>query len=570
MSLLPDAGVGEERGPLGQAGGGTVILSVNRPSTMSMESYRLENTQSGRSSWSLAGRMRMALLLLFIPVLLLGALYYLHVTRLLQSELSRQLTDENRKFSVIYVEPYLEELERQFQLLYQSIDYRDFLDPKAGQLAEYYRDWQGFFNLRGDLKYIYVGTEQKRIFITPEWVPDDQFDPRGRPWYLRAVAAPDRIVWTDPYYDYISGDLVMAMARALPDEDGKVRAVFAIDTVLNRLSEVLQGHSNRLDSRQMIVNTAGQLVAYPDTRRLLQTMDHPDWLTRMTQAEGQFVDNRSQLFVSYVRLPREGWILVSMLPTSQIEQASQSVLFNVLVVVALASLLYLIVALVWSRYFRRMTDEISSVIRAARSEAGDIPAEQMRELTHVYAELAAVGQDYQEARQQANLDKLTGLYNRRYFDEQLDNLLESGQVFFLGMMDLDNFKQVNDTFGHQTGDVVLKRVAQTGMALFNQHGWFCRYGGEELVLILLVEEERLARGMMEDMRLEVSLLHWREAGLSVTLSGGLARVQGGTVQDCLERVDALVYTSKRRGKNCISAAWDADPVVQDAAREALP
>ncbi|MHA7003024.1 sensor domain-containing diguanylate cyclase [Aeromonas schubertii] len=530
----------------------------------------MEDTQTGRGSWSLVSRMRLALLLLFIPVLLLGALYYLHVTRLMQNELSRQLTDENRKFSAIYVEPYLEELERQFLLLYQHIDYRDFLDPRAGQLAEYYQDWQSFFNLRGDLKYVYVGTEQKRIFITPEWVPDDKFDPRLRPWYLKAVAAPDRIVWTDPYYDYISGELVMAMARALPDKSGRVRAVFAVDTVLNRLSQVLQGHSSRLDSRQMIVNPAGQLVAYPDTRLLLQPMAHPDWLGRMTQAEGQFVDNRAQLFVSYMRLSREGWTLVSVLPTAQIEQTRRSALLNVLGVVALASLFYLIVALAWSRYFRRMTDEISSVIRAARSEASDVPLEQMRELTHVYAELVAVGQDYQEARQQANLDKLTGLYNRRYFDEQLESLLESGQIFFLGMMDLDNFKQVNDTYGHQTGDVVLKRVAQTGLALFNLHGWFCRYGGEELVLILLVEEERLARGMMEDMRLEVSLLHWREAGLSVTLSGGLARVQGGSAQECLARVDAMVYASKRRGKNCISVDWEADPADQESEREALP
>ena len=104
------------------------------------------------------------------------------------------------------------------------------------------------------------------------------------------------------------------------------------------------------------------------------------------------------------------------------------------------------------------------MIRASRMQPDDVP-QGMRELRHVYAELAEVSKDYHEARQQANLDKLTGLYNRRFFDERVNRLLFEHQPFCLAMVDLDDFKRVNDTFGHQTGDVVLKRVSKLGMRL---------------------------------------------------------------------------------------------------------
>lgn len=502
------------------------------------------------SAWSLARRMRLALLLLFVPVLLLGSIYYLHLSSELEKELKQDLMDQNRRIRTVYVTPYLDNLQRQFNLLYERLDYRDFLAADPQIIQRYQVDWQFFFSLRSDLKYIYVGTEQRRMFITPAWVPDEQFDPRYRPWYRLAQAHPDQTVWVPPYYDYLNHDLVMGMSRALLDEHKRVRGVFAIDFALNRLSRVMEVPGTHMRSMQMIVNRNGQLVAHPDDARLLKIMEYPNWLPRLLGQEGQFVDQQAQYYVSYLTLPLQDWILISVLPTAELDSIKHTALLNVFYMVALSSLLYLLMALIWSRYFRRMLAELSGVIRSASGDKEAPPRTAMRELSHVYAELNAVGQGYELARQQANLDRLTGLYNRHFFDEQLQALLESRHPFYLGMIDLDHFKLINDTYGHQTGDTVLRRVATTGMALFSQHGWFCRYGGEELVVMLLVDNEQLALAMMEDLRQEVALLHWRESGLQVTLSGGLVRVQGGGLE-CLQRVDALVYAAKRQGRNQI-------------------
>ncbi|MFM5687573.1 diguanylate cyclase, partial [Aeromonas caviae] len=108
-------------------------------------------------------------------------------------------------------------------------------------------------------------------------------------------------------------------------------------------------------------------------------------------------------------------------------------------------------------------------------------------LIGISSDITELHQLKEQLHQQSVRDGLTGLYNRRFFDECLQKQLNGGTPFGLVMFDLDDFKQVNDTHGHQAGDVVLKRVSKLGMHLFDQWGWFCRYGGEELVLVFRLE-----------------------------------------------------------------------------------
>lgn len=121
------------------------------------------------------------------------------------------------------------------------------------------------------------------------------------------------------------------------------------------------------------------------------------------------------------------------------------------------------------------------------------------------------------------------------------------------MFDLDDFKRVNDTHGHQAGDVVLKRVSKLGMNLFHEWGWFCRYGGEELVLIFRYgEEQPMLPSLLEAFRLGVEQLEWREPDLTITISGGVAFSRSGlSAKELVELADKGVYQAKREGKNRI-------------------
>nr|WP_244463514.1 sensor domain-containing diguanylate cyclase [Aeromonas australiensis] len=500
--------------------------------------------------------MRLGLVLLFIPVLLLGSVYYLHMERTLRHEQQQNLIARNTQFFHTLLEPYLENLERQFTLIYQQVNYQDFNGPTIRNGEYYLQAWRAYHKVMS-LDYVYVGTEQRQMLIHPSWQADEQFDPRNRPWYLLAASHPGQIVWTDPYYDYTLGTLTMALARVIEDPDGKRVGVLSLDTQLTPLASWLNNKHDETHplgaGYQILLNHDGLVLAHSDRERVFKPLAHPDWLARMQQPQGFFLDDASGLMVSYYRIPEQRWILLSVEPTASMQQVIDSVSINVQLMIAVACTLYLLLALLWSRYFRRMLGEITQLIRASRSGGIAYNGSRMLELAKVYEEMDAASQDFAQIRQQAHQDKLTGLYNRRFFDECLQQQLNSGAPFGVAMFDLDNFKQVNDTFGHQTGDVVLRRVSKLGMNLFHEWGWFCRYGGEELVLIFRLEMPmHEMASLLETFRLAVEKLEWREPGLTVTISGGVAFSYSGlSAKALVELADSGVYQAKREGKNRI-------------------
>ncbi|WP_421230863.1 sensor domain-containing diguanylate cyclase [Aeromonas sp. 603079] len=509
-----------------------------------------------KHTWSLITRMRLGLLLLFIPVVLLGSIYYLHMERTLRLEQQQNLIARNTQYLHTLLEPYLETLKRQFTLIYQQVNYQDFSGPAISNGERYLQQWQAYHEVM-ELDYVYVGTEHRQMLIHPTWQADEKFDPRTRPWYLLAASHPNRIVWTDPYYDYTLGTLTMALARVIQDPDGKRVGVLSLDTQLTPLANWLNNRheqSHHLGKGyQILINHDGLVLAHPDREQVFKPLTHPEWLAHMQQPQGFFLDNASGMMVSYYRVPEQRWFLLSVEPTASMQQVIDSVSINVQLMIAVACFFYLLLALLWARYFRRMLGEITLLIRTSRSGGTAYHGSRMLELAKVYEEMDAASQDFAQIRQQANQDKLTGLYNRRFFDECLQRQLSSGAPFLVVMFDLDNFKQVNDTFGHQTGDIVLKRVSKLGMKMFDQWGWLCRYGGEELVLILRLEMQMSeATSLLESFRLAVTQLEWREPELTITLSGGVALSHSGlSTKELIELADSGVYQAKREGKNRI-------------------
>lgn len=511
---------------------------------------------TSKNIWSLNTRMQVGILLLLIPLLLLGSIYYLHMTRTLRQELENSVTARNTQLFHTLLAPYLENLERQFTLIYQQVNYQDFNDQEIRNGEHYLQQWQAYHKVMG-LDYIYVGTEQRQLLVHPSWQADDKFDPRTRPWYQLAASNPGKMVWTEPYYDYNLGTLTMALAQVIEDPQGKRVGVLSLDTRLTPLANWLNNPHDRMkypeQSYQILLNHDGLVLAHPDHEQVFKSLAQSDWLARMKEPKGYFLDDASGMMVAYHHIPQQRWILLSVTATAGFNQVIDKVSLNVLGIIALASLLYLLLALRWSRYFTHMLQEISGLIKASFNGDQRTPKRRMSELSAIYAEMEAASKEVADVRLQANQDKLTGLFNRRFFDECLQQQLNSGAPFGVVMFDLDDFKRVNDTHGHQAGDVVLKRVSKIGMHLFHEWGWFCRYGGEELVLIFRYGEEQLVLpSLLEAFRLGVAGLEWREPGLTVTVSGGVAFNRNGmSAKELLAQADKEVYRAKREGKNRI-------------------
>jgi diguanylate cyclase (GGDEF)-like protein len=165
-------------------------------------------------------------------------------------------------------------------------------------------------------------------------------------------------------------------------------------------------------------------------------------------------------------------------------------------------------------------------------------------------------------------DPLTKVYNRGYFSEAIERELafhlRHGQPLSLIMFDIDHFKRVNDTFGHQAGDYVLKSVSRSVSDIIRKEDVFARYGGEEFALILRNTDVNQAALLAERIRRAIEKLEIVHNGRRIpcTVSLGIAHTapdkHGGapiqTSQALIEHADERLYRAKNNGRNRTEAA----------------
>jgi diguanylate cyclase (GGDEF)-like protein len=166
-------------------------------------------------------------------------------------------------------------------------------------------------------------------------------------------------------------------------------------------------------------------------------------------------------------------------------------------------------------------------------------------------------------RHQVVHDSLTGLFNRRYLEETLEREIcrgrRKGASLGLIMLDLDNFKHFNDTFGHEAGDNLLRTLGKFLGERVRREDVACRYGGEEFVLILAEVSQEIVCQRAEEIRREfpkVPVLHRGQVLESVTASVGVAMFpeHGVTGRDVLRAADDAMYRAKAQGRNRVLVA----------------
>jgi len=168
---------------------------------------------------------------------------------------------------------------------------------------------------------------------------------------------------------------------------------------------------------------------------------------------------------------------------------------------------------------------------------------------------------YKRIEELAELDELTGSFNRRcimrMLDEEIARSARSASSCSIALIDLDHFKRVNDSYGHPTGDEVLRTFAITMFANIRSVDRFGRYGGEEFLLVLPDMPNEGAGRAMDRLRAIVADLDWSafSPGMKVTLSAGVATLKPGETTDSfLARADSALYTAKAQGRNRIARA----------------
>ena len=157
-----------------------------------------------------------------------------------------------------------------------------------------------------------------------------------------------------------------------------------------------------------------------------------------------------------------------------------------------------------------------------------------------------------ELKQHVNTDPLTGLYNRRGMKLFLNELEATNTPFSVLTLDIDHFKAVNDNYGHDQGDHVLKKLASHMKSNFRQHDVCCRVGGEEFIVFVVHEDPKIAYIAAERLRKTVAQSYIDPIG-TITVSIGIASwpQDSENIQDVIKLADQKLSQAKNDGRNCI-------------------
>jgi diguanylate cyclase (GGDEF)-like protein len=221
---------------------------------------------------------------------------------------------------------------------------------------------------------------------------------------------------------------------------------------------------------------------------------------------------------------------------------------SVMLRLALALIAGICVVLVWRGRIQHLLKQKRQLESAVKKRTED--------LEHEKAELLRT---QEKMRQYAERDDLTGLWNHRIIMERLRQEVDRSErdrtPLTVILVDLDHFKNVNDTYGHPAGDLVLKEISSIIQRAVRNYDWVGRYGGEELMIILPGSSFVGARLRAEQLRMAVQAARIvdGELALQITASFGVASGIPGDYEAIIQAADAALYKAKNSGRNCVMA-----------------
>lgn len=154
-----------------------------------------------------------------------------------------------------------------------------------------------------------------------------------------------------------------------------------------------------------------------------------------------------------------------------------------------------------------------------------------------------------ELKRLLDMDYLTKSYSKKHIYEYLKKLKDKSEKFSIIMFDLDDFKFINDNYGHNFGDEVLIKVVEAIKVVIEDKGIIGRFGGEEFIIILENSDSELCNMIFKIRQAIKNIKFAQREDVSITISGGAKEYKGENIECLISKVDELLYVAKNRGKN---------------------
>ncbi|WP_130804384.1 sensor domain-containing diguanylate cyclase [Acinetobacter ihumii] len=373
-----------------------------------------------------------------------------------------------------------------------------------------------------------------------------------------------KTVVTPPYYS-VKNNLIVFLSQPVFDQNrrylGFIGAAIYLksDNILNELLTIKYRYKN---SYMYVIDSNQRIIFHPDQQLIGKEVKNNTGLaTILTEKNGkirlinsQGIDN----LAGFAHIPTTDWIVVSQQPTRDLLAQASSIIVKI---IAGMLLFYVFIFFIVWRISFLISNPLAQLAKMA-SHLNSVETDQkIKQIEPWYYEvlkfklsLLLSSQQFKEKISELNFyvntDPLTGFYNRRGMRLFLDEFQKSGTPFAVISIDIDHFKRINDIYGHETGDLVLKNIATTIERNSRDIDACCRIGGEEFIVLSPNSDLNNAYHLAERIRQTIANTKIEDIG-TITVSIGIAHwpISDNEISRVFKLADDKLYVAKAEGRN---------------------
>ncbi len=381
---------------------------------------------------------------------------------------------------------------------------------------------------------------------------------------------------SEPYMSKTTNKLIVMVSQPLFDEKGEYEGFIGGSIRLHETSifQTILGNApfHEDGSYAYVAGSSGILLYHPDKTRIGEDISYSEVVQETMKGRSghlKTVNSRGiKMLASYTYISSAGWGIVSQTPNKVVVDSARG-LVKELLLYMLPALFLFIAAIYW--LIGKLASPFSVLARFAAQlsskNSGKVAYPSIHQWNYEANELhRAFGRavrhfrfQFEHLKRDAQTDPLTGLFNRRTLDQFISHHISQKLPFSMLIMDLDNFKSVNDTFGHDVGDEVLRFLSESLKRMFGEEYVICRMGGEEFVVLVPTDDAEAALYDAESVRSYMANTA-SPTGNRVTISIGVATYPGmaETSEQLYRMADDALYRAKRLGRNRVELASEDD------------